>query len=215
MKLRIGALYAGQFYHVYNRGVDKRVIFHDDADNLYFLTLMVALNQADRVRDLKKLLTYLQVKALIDIPPSLLKEELVEIYAYSLVNNHFHLVLKELSRGGISKFMMKVSSAYSHYYNFKYQRVGRLFSGAFKYTHIKSDAALKNYIAYVSHNHEIHRTPRKYAFASSCEYDQKGFQVLFSKVDIMIESLFGNRKNFQKYSSEHVLRTLHERDHRF
>ena len=77
---------------------------------------------------------------------------LVYIGAYCLMPNHFHLVLTEIEEGGVSKFMQKLSTAYSMYYNTKYQKTGSLFQGKFKSEYANNDRYLKYLFSYVHLN---------------------------------------------------------------
>jgi len=64
----------------------------------------------------------------------------VKIHAFSLLPNHFHLLLEQLEKGGIARFMHRVEMGYSHYFNKFYSRSGNLFQGAYKVSHINNDA---------------------------------------------------------------------------
>ena len=79
-------------------------------------------------------------------------EPLVAIGAYCLMPNHFHLLVKEISAGGISKFMEKLGTGYSMYFNKKNGRTGFLFQGNFKAEHVDSDEYLKYLFAYIHLN---------------------------------------------------------------
>jgi len=80
------------------------------------------------------------------------KDSLVDIGAYCLMPNHFHILLKEKTENGISKFMKKLSTGYSMYFNKRYERTGRLFEGTFKSVHADSDEYLKYLFAYIHLN---------------------------------------------------------------
>jgi len=70
-----------------------------------------------------------------DIKKSLGKRQ-VELAAFSLMSNHFHLVVKELVDGGVSKYLQKMLNAYTKYFNTKYKKSGHLFQGPFRAVHI-------------------------------------------------------------------------------
>jgi putative transposase len=76
----------------------------------------------------------------------------VSIGAWCLMDNHFHFILKEETDGGISKFMQKLSTGYTMYFNIKYQRTGSLFGSRFKSKHIDNDNYLRHLFAYVHLN---------------------------------------------------------------
>ena len=63
------------------------------------------------------------------------EELLVNIGAYCLMPNHFHILITEKVEGGITKYMLKLMTAYTMYFNKKYGRTGTLCEGVFKSTH--------------------------------------------------------------------------------
>ncbi|MBI4121377.1 MAG: transposase [Candidatus Ryanbacteria bacterium] len=134
----------GEFYHVYNRGVDKRNIFLDDGDNERFLRLLYITNSSLPV-------VYKEVKnkKLIDIDVG---ERIVAIGAYALMRNHIHLLVKEIRENGLSLCMEKLTTAYAKYFNKKYDRVGTLFQGRFKAEHVDRDEYLKYLYSYIHLN---------------------------------------------------------------
>src|SRR5690606_36166474 len=73
---------------------------------------------------------------------------LVEIGAYCLMPNHFHILLKSKEDDGISKFMNKLGTSYSMYFNRRYERTGILFQGRYKAKHVESDEYLKYLFSY-------------------------------------------------------------------
>lgn len=135
----------GEYYHIYNRGNSKQVIFQDKHDYSRFLGLLFACNQVNnfKIDNLNKNETLFDVKR---------SENLVSIGGYCLMPNHFHLIITESVSGGISKFMQKLSTAYCMYYNKKYKRTGALFEGKFKSQHTNTDRYLKYIFSYIHLN---------------------------------------------------------------
>jgi len=133
-----------EHYHIYNRGTDKRQIFldHDDYDR--FVKLLYLCNGTESIvfRDIPIGETYGFDRG----------ETLVDIGAYCLMPNHFHLLLREKNEGGISLFMKKLSTGYSMYFNLKNKRTGKLSEGAYKATHANSDEYLHYLFAYIHLN---------------------------------------------------------------
>ncbi|MBU3942477.1 transposase, partial [Patescibacteria group bacterium] len=76
----------------------------------------------------------------------------VELVAFTLMPNHFHLILLESREGGISQYMQRVLNAYTKYYNAKYKTSGHLFQGPFKLIHIENDPQLLYLSAYIHCN---------------------------------------------------------------
>lgn len=135
-----------EYYHIYNRGTDKRKIFMSNSDYSRFTTLLYACNGMNAVN------LELQGKSFADALDRDRGQPLVDICAYCLMPNHFHLVLREISENGISKFMQKLGNAYTGYFNKNQKRVGSLFEGTFKATHAHNDRYLKYLVSYVHLN---------------------------------------------------------------
>jgi len=139
----------GEYYHIYNRGVEKRKIFLNRSYYKRFLLLLFLCNSSEPV----------DVRSHFHKGPSFedLKEfergnPLVEIGAYCLMPNHFHLLLKEINEGGITAFMKKLGTAYAMYFNKKEERKGTLFQGRFGAQWLNRDRYLKYMFAYIHLN---------------------------------------------------------------
>jgi len=133
----------GKFYHIYNRGTEKRDIFMNKNDYYRFLLLLYHCNSS------KNVVLRLENKN-FDLDPQ--KETLVDICAYCLMPNHFHLLIHEKIEGGISRFMQKLSTGYTMYFNKLYERNGVLFQGKFKSSHADEDEYLKYLFSYIHLN---------------------------------------------------------------
>lgn len=133
-----------EFYHIYNRGTDKRAIFIDNNDRKRFYYLLFLCNGEKSFE-----ISELDLKRVFDFDRG---ETLVDIGATCLMDNHFHLLLHEKRENGISEFMHKISTAYTLYFNRKYKRTGALFSGRFKAEHVDDDVYLNYLFAYIHLN---------------------------------------------------------------
>lgn len=133
-----------EFYHIYNRGTDKRLIFLDEGDYQRFCKLLYLCNGQKKIvfRDVPIGSTYGYERG----------ETFVDIGAYCLMPNHFHLLLREKIQDGVSIFMQKLSTAYSMYFNTKYNRSGGLFEGIFKAKHIDNEAYFNYVYSYIHLN---------------------------------------------------------------
>lgn len=143
MSLRKTSFAINEHYHIYNRGNSKQTIFRDSADYNHFIKMLYLCNSIRNIvnRDItKNSYDYEREKTL------------VYIGAYCLMPNHFHLLIKEKMENGISKFMQKISTAYSMYFNKKYKRTGGLFEGKFKSQHINNDRYMKYLFSYIHLN---------------------------------------------------------------
>lgn len=145
MSIRKISLAPGEFYHIYNRGNSKQVIFRDDEDRGRFLYLLFLANGSRRfsTRDI------VEAKNIFEYDRG---ESFVSIGAYTLMPNHFHLLITQGENGSISKFMQKLSTAYSMYYNQKYKRTGALFEGKFKASHVSNDRYMRYLFSYIHLN---------------------------------------------------------------
>ncbi len=135
-----------EYYHIYNRGTEKRKVFLDKSDYRRFLALLYFANQSTPV------VLKLQGRTLDELVGKREGEPLVEIAAYCLMPNHFHLLVRELQEGGISKFMQKLTTGYTMYFNKKNDRNGSLFQGKFKATHVADDRYLRYLVSYIHLN---------------------------------------------------------------
>ena len=128
----------GEIYHAYNRGVEKRVVFSENFDYLRFIHDLYEFNDSDPSPKLYIPAQFSEVR-LPKIMENMEKKPrklLVEILAFCLMPNHFHILLKQKIDGGISQFMQKLGTGYTNYFNQKYTRVGSLFQGKYKAVHI-------------------------------------------------------------------------------
>lgn len=135
---------AESYYHIYNRGVNKGLIFRDKQDFVMFLDL------------LKRYLGTLteQNRNQVDLPNY---KDQVELLAYCLMGNHFHLFIYQLEdEQAITKFMRSLSTAYSMYFNKKYKRVGPLFQQRYRAVRITDNEQLLHITRY------IHLNPANY-----------------------------------------------------
>lgn len=140
MSIRKQTFAPGEFYHLYNRGTEKRKIFLDEQDYNHFLFLMCVCNT-------KKNIELRNTSDNFDRG-----ETIVDIGAFSLMPNHFHILVHEKIEGGISKYMLKLMTGYSMYFNKKYERTGKLYEGIFKSTHTNNDRYLKYLYSYIHLN---------------------------------------------------------------
>jgi putative transposase len=135
-----------EFYHLYNRGVEKRKIFLCRADYERFEALLYLANQSEPV-DLKY-----QGRSFVEMCEVRAGESLVEVVAYCLMPNHFHLLVRERVEGGIAKFMQKVTTGYTMYFNKRNERSGALFEGTYKARHVSDDRYFRYLISYIHLN---------------------------------------------------------------
>jgi len=139
-----------EYYHIYSRGVEKRKIFTNESDYLRFVGLLYIMNQKEPFR----MENFLRDKK--HTTRNIFEEKrsgtLVSVLGYCLMPNHFHLILYEHIEGGISKFMAKLLTAYSMYFNTKYERSGPLFTRPFRSEHISNESQYMYIFSYLHLN---------------------------------------------------------------
>jgi putative transposase len=148
--------FEGEYYHIYNRGNSKQKIFLDDKDRERFLKLLYLCNSEQKI-DFKNDIVKRKINAW-DFEKG---ESIVNIGAWVLMPNHFHLYITPRTNARrssnsientITNFMHRVLTAYVKYFNAKYQRTGSLFEGNFKSVHIKKDTQAKYLFSYIHLN---------------------------------------------------------------
>lgn len=161
----------GNIYHLYNRGVEKRNIFIDNYDRLRF----------------KKLLTHCLPRTILpsysivkrsksekpDPLPTPPGKGLVDILCFCLMRNHFHLLLKENTEKGISRYIQRLTNSYAKYFNVRYKRTGPLFSGPFRAVSVTGNDQFLHVSRYIHFNPYVAgiiKTPEKYRWSSLEEY---------------------------------------------
>ncbi|MDN3514963.1 MAG: transposase [Candidatus Brocadia sp.] len=105
--------FEGAHYHILSRGNEQRNIFRDNNDRMLFLDILGKTSERFEV----------------------------EVYAYVLMDNHYHLLLKT-NKPNISQSMQWLGTTYTHRYNIKHKRIGHLFQGRFKSFLIENDQYL-------------------------------------------------------------------------
>jgi REP element-mobilizing transposase RayT len=155
--MRKTSLSNGEYYHVYNRGVDKREVFIDEVDYRRFFTCLQEFKRSEPIGSLYELsLREMKKGSSTPMGVELPFSALVEIVAYCLNPNHYHLIVKQISEKGIERFMQKIGTGYTNYFNKRYERSGALFQGKFKSIHIDSNEYLLHLSVYVNRNYRIH-----------------------------------------------------------
>jgi len=144
MSQRKVSLAYGEFYHIYNRGNSKQIIYKDAGDHIRFQQMLYVMNAVESAtfRFVGKDQMYRYDRG----------EQLVAIGAYALMPNHFHILLTPVIEHGVSIFMKKLLTGYSMYFNKRYERRGALFEGRFKSKHAISDEYLKYLFSYIHLN---------------------------------------------------------------
>ena len=144
------------FYHLYNRGVEKRIIFSDEQDYAVFLSyLKEYLLPKDEFELRKKLsdptLSYKEKDKIIKLLSLNNFADEISLLAYCLMQNHFHFFIQQKNELSIDKFMQSLCTRYTMYFNRKYERVGHLYQGQYKAVIVSSDEQLLHLSRYIHH----------------------------------------------------------------
>ncbi len=158
------------YYHIFNRGINSCIIFQNEANMSYFLIL---------------------------IEKHLAKK--VDVIAYCLMNNHFHLIVKLIEDGTIvSQAFSNLFNAYAKAFNKQQNRTGSLFEKHFKRKKILDETYLKNSIIYVHNNpvnHKVVKSLKDYSFSSYNYYfSNENNKSILSRSEIV--RLFDSIDNF-------------------
>ncbi|QSH39047.1 transposase [Candidatus Kaiserbacteria bacterium] len=200
-----------EYYHVYNRGTDKRKIVLDAEDANRLVQSLIAFNTASSIGSIYS--HYYKNKINLSSPVTKIDDPLVDIVCYCFNTNHFHFLLKQISDGGISKFMQKFGTGYTRYFNEKYERTGVLFQGKFKARHISNDADLLRMSAYVNLNNRVHQlsaSNTKLVRSSWLEYTGKKNKSALCSKDIILEQ-FNSLETYLRFAKETTKAIARER----
>lgn len=204
MPFRKTPLVSGQVYHVFNRGVNKAPIFRGSRDYDRFKQLVEYyrfIDASPRFSQFKLLNQKLRKKKITSW-----KKKFIDFGAFCLIPNHFHFVLKQLEKKGISEFLRRISDGYTRYFNTKHKRIGPLFQGRFKSVLVETDEQLVHLVRYVHLNpytsyviEDLEDLPN-YPWSSFGEYfDRVERRELCGLKDIVLAS-FKDKKKFKSFT---------------
>ncbi len=187
----------GEYYHIYNRGVNKQKIFHDHRDWSRFLFLILYFQSVETLGHIQRLFEEFlksngQHSVLTKVAQDIKKKRNVELVAFCLMPNHFHLILKEVEEGGIARYMQRVLNAYTKYYNTKHEKSGHLFQGPYQAVHIEDNQQLLHLSAY------IHKNPENWRSYMWSSYSDMIIKNRWGEL-LREEIVLGQFKNSQQY----------------
>lgn len=155
---------ANSYYHIYNRGVEKRLIFLGEQDYAVFLSYLKNYLMPKSEKEL------IQRFSEQDISPQE-KDKIIKLLrlnnfhnditllAYCLMPNHFHLFIKQKNSLSIDKFMQSLGTRYSMYFNRKHKRVGFLYQDTYKAVIIEKEYQFIYLSKYIHKQAIIHKGP--------------------------------------------------------
>lgn len=204
------------YYHIYNRGVEKRDIFLDDNDRNRFLFLLLFLQGdvfVENTARLAKNFNIMGISALSDFTREILKNKIIDLVCFVLMPNHYHLLIRENQDGAVARYTSRFSNSYTKYFNIKNKRSGYLFQGNTQSRLIDSNEYLLNLSSY------IHRNPRelkgwkskelKYLWSSYQDYASTNRWGDFLVRDIILEQ-FSSQTEYAYFINTSSMKTLKE-----
>lgn len=207
--MRKEPLVTGLYYHIYNRGVDKRDIFMNKADLNRFALSVKEFNTIKPVGSIKDLYFKKQDDSDVGRP-----NRLVSIVCYCFNPNHFHFILKQEVDGGISEFFKRLLGGYTKYFNLIHQRNGALFQGRFKSRLIDDEAYFLKIRPYVHFNYLLHDIPKEkqhLILSSEKEYENNNFKLICKEEASLLLNFYGSNEAFKKECLEVVSMIREER----
>ena len=142
------------YYHLYNRGVEKRLIFLDEQDYSVFLAYLKEYLLPKNENELYKSLSnpnisYKEKDKILKLLRLNNFSDEITLLAYCLMPNHFHFFVKQKSHDSIDKFMQSLCTRYSIYFNKKYKRVGSLYQGVYKAVPVETEEQFLHLSRYI------------------------------------------------------------------
>lgn len=200
--------YESVFYHIYNRGTDKRVIYNNDSDYLRFINGLKYFNESNK--------------------PGKSSDKFVDIISFCLMPNHFHLILRPAAENGITDFIRRLSTGYTMYFNKKYERKGVLFESKYKFKLIENEIYLLHLSRYVHLNplslvklqwknegiNDIEKANdflKKYRWCSYSDYiGMDNFTGIADKS--LLLNIVGGEKKYENFVKDGILKTVNDFD---
>ena len=197
--------YTNEYYHIYNRGNNKRNVFLESLDFSRFMDSIIQFNSEEPIGSIYQ--NSFRDKSLRSSTP-----KLVEIICYCLNPNHFHLLLKQLVNKGISKFMHRLGTGYTNKFNLKYDGSGSLFQGRYKAIHINSNGYLLHLSSYINLNYKVHGLESSVSRSSWEEFiNNKDSDYKISTNEIILAQ-FKNKREYEKFALESLSTIRQKRD---
>lgn len=198
MPRRITPLVNNEFYHLFNRGVEKRTIFTKPWDYRRFLKSCYYYQFLGPKPSFSKF-----SKSESNIFKPLPENKIVEIISYCLMPNHFHLQVRQLKENGISIFLSQFLNSYTKYFNIKYSRVGALFQGTFKAVLVETDEQLIHLSRYIHLNPVVSGLVKnldEWSWSSYLEYMNQ--PILCSTKEIL--DFFPSKEKYKEFAESQI-----------
>ena len=202
-----------EYYHVSNKSAGREILFVDTKDFARFLYLILHLQSSKNFPHIARAIPFFEKHGVFNTDEFLTKEiiqtRVVELSAFVIMPDHFHLVLKEVKKGGISSYMQRLQNAYAKYWNAKYKKSGHLFRGPFRSLWVNQKTELPHLSPHLPKNPKDVRgfaeKELSYPWSSYIDYVGKNrFGRLLSH-EIITEE-FSGAKEYKKFVEEGKMR---------
>ena len=195
-----------EYYHIFNRGVDKRKVFLNGDDFNRFLQSMDEFNSVTPIGSIyensfnKNRIKLGHSMSKFKRGKKKEKDKLVNFVCYCINPNHYHFLLEQVVDNGIEKFMQRLGNGYTKFFNNKYLRNGSLFQGRYKSVHIDSNEYLLHLSVYINLNNKVHQLGHSMSKSSWDEYISGG-NYLFCNKSIILNQ-FNNVKDYEVFAND-------------
>ena len=200
-----------EYYHIFNRGTDKRVIFPDSDSVSRFFRSIEEFNVLEPIGSIYENSFKLGNRVSKLTSGTKKSQKLVNFICYCLNLNHYHFILEQATEKGIEKFMHRIGVGFTKYFNQKYNRSGVLFQGPFKAVLIDSNEYLLHLSAYVNLNYLVHHLQLGNPVSKSSWEEYIINKNGFCEKDIILDQ-FKNRVEYRKFAEEAVLISQERKD---
>lgn len=199
----------GKYFHVYNRAVTGVLPFVSEVNAQRFIqTIQYYSYETDGISFSRFVKMSPGVRSNYAFSHYLHSKKIVSILEYCVLKNHYHIVLKQKEVHGVRKFMQKISSSFSHYYNIKSLRRGAVFESRYKSKRIFTKLQLKQVVRYV------HINPLKHGYVENLdralEYPFSSAQFYELKIPTYLDTKSVKRL-FRSYSEYYHFLCYHKR----
>ncbi len=197
---------SGEFYHIFNRGLNRQAIFKSKKDYERFIFTLKFYQFTPVPLRLSYFINLSKDKQKDLWQDIIKKPKLIEIVSFVLIPNHFHLILRQLLPKGISLYLSLISNSYTRYFNLRYNRRGDLFEGVFKAVRIETEEQLIHLSRYIHLNPVVSYLIKEkelttYPYSSLPDYLKKSSS--FISTDLILKH-FKTTKAYQKFIFDHV-----------
>ena len=188
----------GEYYHIYNRGNEKKEIFREQDDFRFFLERMTKYLLPEKFKQRVR---------------ELLPNNTFSLISYCLMPNHFHLLIRQNTELPVTALMRRLGTSYSMYFNRKYQRVGGVFQDQYKMVLVDDNRYLIWLSAYIHQNPKVANLAsnlKDYPWSSYNEFLGQSTLAICDK-NIILQQ-FANLDEYSNFLKESYSLIKHKKD---